>query len=990
MPDDDRDRSDDLVIVGVGASAGGLEALQSLFSRVEKNGTLAFVVAQHLSATHKSMMVNLLAKASVIDVVAATNGMKIEADRIFVCPPNRHILVEDGKIFLKDLEPGVHSPRPSIDLLFESLAVHAQSNAVGIILSGTGTDGARGIRAVKARGGFTFVQEPASAKYNGMPNAALQTASVDFVLTPDLMIPELMELVSRSETPQSSEADTSDAGLHANILEKLKKIFGVDFSLYKTNTIARRIERRMVALKLDSLQDYSNHLSKDAAEPGLLFNNILIGVTSFFRDEEVFDRIRSEVSRRLEEKGQRLFRAWVPGCSTGEEAFSLAMIVREALGDDIRNWKIQIFASDIDERALDIARMGRYPESAVSQLPKHLRNKYFSVEGDQYTAAKSLREMIIFSRHDVTADPPFLRLDLVSCRNLLIYFGAELQKRVLPSFHYALGEKGLLILGKSETIGQFDRYFRTIDATWRLFEANYLGPKEAPDGSFFVRGLRMSGVSEAHPKPASLRELLHDAVQRHLQPLSVLVNRAHNIVYNSGNNPYLSRPVGETSDNVFRNVHPALSTELRSAIVRSTRDQEVVKTRFFKLNRDNEGDVYVRMVVAPFGTSPDKDSVSLVCFQEESIDSGLFDSSLSEGDGVDDAVIGRMEFELARAREQSQTLVEELETSNEELQSMNEELQSSNEELQSSNEELETTNEELQSTNEELQTAYHELRAAYRDSEQQSRQLEAATEELGSLNSQLETAQQIANIGHFKWDLATDQIVWSKSIYRILGNESSESGPTILGLLARLHPDDRPGLEKLLEQSRASADFNTRFRLRMEDGSIRHIRAVGEVQANAEGEPECLNGILQDVTEITEAREDAEKSDVKLTHVMDNALMGVYVFDIKRGKNTYINDRYTALTGYTLADIEGMSQEDFMGLFHDDEREKVQQRMGEVIAAPVGEVSQLRYRFRHKNGSWLWLLSCDTIMEKDEDGNASQFLGTFVDISGDAGLADRT
>lgn len=507
------------------------------------------------------------------------------------------------------------------------------------------------------------------------------------------------------------------------IFNKLKETMKIDFGLYKKNTLHRRIERRMATLKIDSLSDYNNHLQKNYGEADLLYKNILIGVTSFYRDFKAFDIIRRLLSERLKGKEENIVRVWVPGCSTGEEAYTLAIVISDILGERRSSWKVQIFATDIDDDALNIARKGSYPESALMPIDKQHQEQYFSVYDDQFLVDKSIREMVIFSRHDILSDPPFLKLDLITCRNLLIYLNSETQKKILPMFHYALNNHGLLMLGKSESIGQFHNYFKTMDNRWRIYQANYLGDENNTPATKIdhhrLYQYRRAPVEHA-PSVKTLRDIFINKIQEYVMPMCLLINETQDIIFSGGKNPYLSRPVGVSSDNLIKNIHPQLVTEVRIALQKASKEQALAKTPYVKVNLFSNVERFVRVVIVPVDASSETESAILLNFQEEDPDDPFFSGPAIDTSQSNDEVVKQLETELLRTQNQMQTLVEELETSNEELQSLNEELQSANEELQSTNEELETTNEELQSTNEELQTAYSELRASYTEQEKKS------------------------------------------------------------------------------------------------------------------------------------------------------------------------------------------------------------------------------------------------------------------------------
>lgn len=424
-----------------------------------------------------------------------------------------------------------------------------------------------------------------------------------------------------------------------------------------------------------------------------LFRDILIGVTSFYRDANVFKALQFRLEEYFKTKTDRSVRIWVPGCSTGEEAYSIAIIISEVLGMELKNYKVQIFASDIDEAAISLARAGIYSESSFVELPKKIRQKYFMTRDDLFEVIKPLKELVIFSRHDITQDPPFLRLDLISCRNLLIYFTSELQKKIFPYFHYALKPKGILLLGKSESVGVFQTYFRPLEQKWKLYESIYLGKKGPPPVvpiNLNVRKRDPSDITSLRmdKKIPSMGELIQEEVEKKIYPYSVIINDQMNLVYNIGKNPYLQRPDGEATDNIYRNIHPGLSIELRTGLNAVQKDKlDLYKSRFQKINIYDDITRLVRLVLIPI-KRPNLTPLTLVYIQEEEMDEIRLIPDIAND--VQNDLSNEFQLELTRTKEHLQTVIEELEASNEEMQSMNEEFQSSNEELQSSNEELET------------------------------------------------------------------------------------------------------------------------------------------------------------------------------------------------------------------------------------------------------------------------------------------------------------
>lgn len=552
-------------------------------------------------------MATLLSKETEHKVLEAKNGLKVLPDHMYVCPPNKNITIHDDAIYLKEISAGTYGPKPSIDILFESLSVSKGDKAEGVILSGTGSDGSRGIRAIKAEGGYTIAQDPESAKYDGMPLAAINTGNIDLILKPEEMGQELNKIFCGENRPTFITPNTEDTHVLRNILNKLQEAKAIDFSLYKVNTIQRRIERRMAALKISSITHYNNHLKKNPDEVNALFKDILIGVTSFFRDNEAFMGLKKSLGAYLEKKEDSTLRIWAPGCSTGEEAYSVAMVISEILGADIGRYTIQIFATDIDETATNLARKELYPESALLDMDKGLRNKYFVPRKDNYEVIKPVREMVIFSRHDIIKDPPFLKLDLIVCRNLLIYFNAELQRKLFPIFHYALNDYGLLFLGKSESVGHFQSHFLSVDKKWKIYSAAFVGKKAPPFSQMKYQSSssdeEILQESKAAAKAPTVEEMMQAKINAHVLPTCIVINDTMDIVYVKGENPYISYPEGTRNDNVFRNVEPVLSTELRAAIHRiRSENHPLIKTKYQRVKLYGDVERFVRMLVMRLDT----------------------------------------------------------------------------------------------------------------------------------------------------------------------------------------------------------------------------------------------------------------------------------------------------------------------------------------------------------------------------------------------------
>jgi two-component system, chemotaxis family, CheB/CheR fusion protein len=724
-------------VVGIGASAGGLEALSIFLKHLPKDLNCAYIIAQHLSPTYKSMMVALLARETTLPVVEAVDGMVVEKGIVYVTPPDKDIfLTPKGLIRLQVAQSGI-MPKPSIDLFFESLSKIKKDKVIGIILSGTGSDGSHGIRSVKAEGGITIAQEPSSAKYDGMPLSAINTGNIDLIVVPEDIGNELEEILKYPSLVRFGQQKEADFDYKDKILGHLLKEKNVDFAQYKQTTIIRRIERRMSALKMANLSDYSSYLVREKDEVDNLYKDILIGVTSFFRDADAFEALSNHVRALIDgkQKGENI-RIWVAGCSTGEEAYGIAIIVSDILGPRIADYSIQIFATDLDEEAMAHARKGQYPEIALMSIKKFFIKKYFIKRGGNYEVIKPLREMVIFSVHDIAKDPPFLRLDLISCRNLLIYFNQNLQQRVFSTFHYSLTNNGLLFLGKSESVGANGGMFVMVDKSAKIFKSQYTGKAEPFYSRFATSANRYSKVEErSYAKAPDVKEAAKEIITNAVFPYFVILNELDDIVYFHGeNNPYINiSKSGAATFSIFKILDQNLNLAARAVIHATKKSGEKSFSKVIRLTKNNETS-FTQLVAYQYKDS-DNNIFVLLGFLELSLGNLEIFLSPSSDDGTK---YKELEYELAGMKEHLQTVIEELETSNEELQSTNEELQSTNEELQSSNEELETTNEELQSTNEELQVAYNEMKVISEEREHQKNLLEEKTNELDKYGQELE------------------------------------------------------------------------------------------------------------------------------------------------------------------------------------------------------------------------------------------------------------
>ncbi len=716
------------LLVGIGASAGGLDALRALVREVVRGRGLSLVIVQHLSPTHRSMLVELLAREAAIPVVEVVDGQRPRADTIHVTPASSHIRYEEGHLRLtRATQPG--TPKPSVDDFFSSLAEHCGASAVGVILSGTGHDGQMGMRRIHANGGLTIAQDPSTCRYDGMPRASIDTGCVRHVLAPGDIGRRLGELKEPAAAVPESAGALPDAPPLERIGALVRRETGFEISLYKEGTFRRRLKRRQLATGCADIGAYADYLLRHPPEINRLMREMLISVTTFFRDGDAFKALDAALQELVARHGDGdELRIWVPACATGEEAYSVAILLNEAMRAAKRELVVRIFATDLDAEAIARARRGTFPTSALGGMPVQWRQRYMVAAGDSWRVAKSLRDSLIFSVHNLIGDPPFLRLDLISCRNVLIYLRPALQNHLFESFYHALNPGGLLFLGKSESIGQNAQLFRVRNDKARLYNRVHSREALAGEGNTAVR---LAGVRIVPMRPLRERESLSERLVRalfgRLVPPSVIVDESLTILHVFGDvTPFVRLGEGQMSSDLYRMAIRPLRIEVRSLVLRAQREAQELATQLVQAADLPQP---VRLSVLRLPADEGQQGPFLVCFEAlpapppaSLVVARAARSAASARSDLLNTVTG-LEEQLTANREHLHTVIEELETSNEELQSLNEELQSSNEELQSSNEELETANEELQSTNEELTTVNDEL--------------EGKTHELIGLNSAL-------------------------------------------------------------------------------------------------------------------------------------------------------------------------------------------------------------------------------------------------------------
>lgn len=804
--------NDDLFIVGIGASAGGLDALTYFLKHLKKSDyPYTIVITQHISPDHQSNLTHLLQNSSAWPVREIREAVDLKKNYIYVTPPKKHLELQGNSLHLVNYDQ--NKPVPSVDRFFESLAREKGRKAIGVILSGTGKDGLAGMQQIKSYGGFTLVQQLGNAQHTGMPESVIENKAYDKIVLAQDMSHEIEQyidnfsIISNQKPKKVSEDD--------EIFELLENRTGTDFSKYKPSTLLRRISKRQDELNIANKKKYLKYIKDNPKELDTLFETVLIGVTEFFRDNTAFEDLKKYLQKIIEQKnGSKDIRIWSVGTATGEEAYSICILLAEILQEDLNKYNIQIFATDIDEKALKIARRGHYAYAIIDKLPKKIKEKYFRRAESHYEVAKMLRNMVLFSKHDVTTDPPFVRLDLIVCRNVMIYFSNELQKEVLPVFHYSLNTDGYLFLGKSESVSPREELYEKMESRNKIFQ-------KAP-GNYVHTNISSRVRSKKQPKdyqaeikesPQYEKPLVEQAKDTFFNDLPypfVIINSEKEILEVKGSiRLFTELKEGEISVNILKLINPELSLELRAIISKTDKSNQKETSRFIKFRVFNN-DHFVRLHVYPIEYRKHRRACHMIVFEtiqpEELL--AIMGAETSATDEHNEQRVLALEHELSAAKEHLQLFTEELETSNEELQSLNEELQSTNEELKSSNEELETSNEELQSTNEELQTANQELRTS-------NEELLQKEDELQQSKNKIEESENLyrslaANFPNGTMNIVakdfTLKFVDGTELENLELNKDALIGRNILSLH---EPDQAPKVQEALEKAFAGKTSKT-------------------------------------------------------------------------------------------------------------------------------------------------------------------------------------
>jgi two-component system CheB/CheR fusion protein len=960
-------QDDSVPVVAVGASAGGMEAMIELLENLPASTGMAYVYIQHLDATYESHLSEILSRHTPMEVVEVKERTKIAADHIYVITPGLDLIMANSYIspVPRNTLPGIHLP---IDQFLISLASQHKHGAIGVILSGSATDGTLGLKTLKAAGGITFAQD-STAKFNSMPMSVISEGIVDMVLSPSDIASEISQLSRNRHLLKQLLLDSNAAASEAsdsvediyNILQIVKQVTGVDFSHYKMATMRRRMIRRMVLHRIDILEDYVKYIKKHPAEVKLLFNDLLINVTSFFRDPEALEFLKLNVLPQIlnSKKSADSIRIWIPACSTGEEVYSLAIIIMETFGD--KTIPIQIFASDLSENAISKARLGFYTKSDVTEIDAaRLQNFFVKVEGG-YRIVKTIRDMCIFAQHNIFNDPPFSRIDLISCCNLLIYLEPVLQQKMMSTFHYALNQNGFLVLGKSETAGTGAPLFTQLDKKYKIFSRRRDGSINAP----FDIQARISNTEKRkrteiktlqvkEHKPDELEQTIDDILLKEYVPPSVLVNNNLDILqFRGSTSPYLEPSRGKASLNLLKMAKEGLAFELRNVIHKANKTGETTVKAGIEFRDDNTPH-FVTIEARPVRLT-EEERLFLIIFRE-----ALPPPFINADAYQKDKVVKQLQDELVLLREDLRSIVEDQETSNQELQSANEEIVSSNEELQSINEELETSKEEQESTNEELMTINQEMHTR---NDQLAEAYDYAEAMFGTIRESLlvldaDLRIKTANRAFYSTFKASPEETEGKYIYD-LGNGQWKI------------PDLKVLLDNTLKNDQVFTGFEVSHNFPQIGKKIMLLNARRVIQKIHNKELILL--AIEDITEHRAAAGILQERETWFHAIADDAPAMLWVCGSDRHA-TYFNKTWLQFRGRTL---DEELQNSWQAFVHPDDRE----RRDEIFnfSFEAREQYRMEYRLLNADGAYRWVLDIGK-PTYDADGNFNGFMGTCIDI----------
>jgi two-component system CheB/CheR fusion protein len=950
-------------IVGIGASAGGLEALEQFLGNVPPGSGMAYVVIQHLDPTHKGVMVELLQRAAAIPVVEVKDRQKVEPNCVYVIPPNKDMSILHGVLHLlpQSAPRGLNLP---IDFFFRSLAEDQQERSIGVVLSGMGSDGTLGLRAIKEKAGAGFVQSLATAKFTGMPRSAIEAGLADVVAAADELPARIVAYQQHAPYISRPEAtlEQREQGALEKIFVLLRTQTGNDFSRYKRSNIYRRIDRRMGLHQIDSISNYVRYLRENPHEVELLFKELLIGVTSFFRDPSAWDHLKRDVLPDLFRSRMQsgVLRVWVPGCSTGEEAYSLGMVLAEANEQlAARALSFQIFATDLDREAIEKARQGIYPANIVADISPERLRRFFLQDERGYRVRKEIREMVVFAPQNIIMDPPFTKLDILSCRNLLIYLSPEVQKKLIPLFHYALNPGGLLFLGSAETVGAHSGLFAPLDGRSRIYrrvEPAMGAPTVEFPPSFALSAQSPVAAQTEHGDvlrvpPLSLTQLADRVVIQHFAPAAMLTNDKGDILYISGRTgKYLEPARGKANLNVFAMAREGLRYELSSAFATALRQEGPVTVRAVKVG-SNGGVQTVDLTVQKLLEPKELRGTMIIAITD--LPSAPRGARGKPKRAPTSSRLVELEREVQHAREELQSAREQMQTSQEELKSINEELQSTNEELQSTNEELTTSKEEMQSMNEELQTVNQEL--------------QSKVDELSRSNNDMKNLLNSTDIATLFLDGELLVRRFTNQTARLIKLIPGDAGRPITDIATDL---DYPGLADDAREVLRTLVFKER-QVPSRDGRWFSVRILPYRTLE-----NVIDGVVITFTDATSGKllETTLREQANQLRQMAESLPNLVWGCRPDGVCDYVSQQWVDYTGVSEPEQLGYG---WLDQVHPDERDRVRDEWKASVRA--GTPLDVEFRIRGKNGQYRWFKT-RAVAIRDQRGAVVKWYCTCTDV----------
>lgn len=953
-----------LHVVGIGASAGGLDAIQELFDYIPENTGMAFVIIQHLSPDFVSLMPELLAKHTKMPIYTAEDKQRIEPNSIYLIHRNKNLHIKGRQLYLMEKGPKQNLNLP-IDIFFHTLGEEYKDRSIGIILSGTGSDGSRGIKTIKEGGGLILVQSPDSAQFDGMPNSAIATNLVDFVLEPakiahvisSLPAAPLIIAAEDETTEQTNEA------LFTSILEDVYKATEIDFRKFKRNTLQRRLEKRMHLNDISNLSDYVTYLRSNIDEVLAIKNDFLIGVTQFFRDEKAFDVLKNKIVPELckDRKPSEVIRIWSAGCSTGEEVYSIAMLFDDYIKTNRLNVHFKIFATDVDARAIDTASTGAFHVNSVNELNKYYLDQYFVKTGDKIQVSKRLRENIVFSTHNVMIDPPFIKMDLVSCRNMLIYLNNDVQKKVMSNFHFALKKFGYLFLGSSESLGGLANFYKPISTKWKIFqntsETKYIPTSRNPTPGTNYQGLNRRSNKE-YTTTSSYKINTETLFQRYLSrkysPSSFFIDKDLNILYLIGDiGERLIHGDGLFDNNLVNMISAKAISAIRNGISRLKTSSKQIIIKDLTINKGEEliqFDVKLNKLI---DIDELKDTYQIEFTEERKveIESTVIESSPYDAENIERITF--LESELKSAKFELQNAIEELETSNEELQSSNEELMASNEELQSTNEELQSVNEELYTVNTEHQ--------------EKNKELQILNNDILNLFNSTENATLFL-------DRELRIRKFTPNLKRLFQLEENDKGRPFAVFASQFTTEEN---HRIIEASKAAVN-----KLAIEESEVEDVngnkflnRVCPFITEDGRIEGVVINFI--DVTELAKSKEKLSNSNIILDTANQLGKIAVWEWDIVTDTIIYKNNFWNSIYGESDSNISDR----FSELIQPEDKETFWKLMNDHFE---GKSELFKFNFRikdKKNQHSKWVTSSALVSKRDNNGAALRVVGASIDIS---------